>query len=58
MSFITQNDFETKAGQEKIIKAIHSLDYKVRELDQKVNDLAQRERSLERDISGHSSSKA
>ena len=54
MSLITQKDFETKGGQEKIVHAIHTLEQRVYELDQKYVDLAQKESMLERDMNGYS----
>ena len=52
MALITQRDFETKAGQEKIAKVIHSLEYKVHELESRLRELAEKEIALERDVGG------
>lgn len=55
MALITQKDFETKAGQEKIVKVIHNLEYKVHEIDQKLHELVHKENMLERDMGGYGS---
>lgn len=52
MPLITQRDFETKAGQEKIVKVIHSLEARLQELDQLVRECLQEEQRLESDIVG------
>lgn len=52
MQLITQHDFETKAGQQKIVMTIHNLERTVHELNQKVHDLAHKEGVLERDLQG------
>ncbi len=52
MHIISQRDFETKAGQEKIIIAIHTLERKVHELEKKAQTLNQAELSLERNLQG------
>jgi hypothetical protein len=53
MILITQKDFETKAGQEKIVKAIHNLEYKIHELDQGLQECQRKEDSLEGELSGY-----
>jgi len=52
MHLITQRDFETKAGQQKIVRTIHSLESKVHELEQMVQTLAQEEDRLEHELQG------
>lgn len=49
MTLLKPSDFETEAGQEKIIRAIHSLDHKVHELTESLHELARKEDVLERD---------
>ncbi len=52
MALITERDFETKAGQKRIIAVIHQLEVRVRELDTLVHDCLKKEDLLERDIRG------
>lgn len=52
MHLITQHDFETKAGQQKIIQTIHALESKVHELKQIVDKLTQEEDRLENELQG------
>jgi len=52
MHLITQRDFETKAGQQKIVQTIHTLESKVHELEQVVHKLAQKEDMLEHELQG------
>ena len=52
MTLLTEKDFDTKAGQKRIISAIHQLEVKVRELSQLVHDCLEEECRLERDLEG------
>ena len=52
MHVITQHDFETKAGQQKIILAIHRLESRVLELEKTVHTLAKENDMLEHDLQG------
>lgn len=52
MHLITRHDFETKAGQQKIVQTIHTLESKVHELERVVYKLAQEEDRLEHDLQG------
>jgi len=52
MHLITQRDFETKAGQQKIVQTIHTLEIKVRELQQMVHTLAHKEDILKHELQG------
>ena len=52
MTLITQRDFETKAGQEKIAKTIHNLEARVHELDCLVHDCLKEEHQLESELAG------
>ena len=52
MHVITHRDFETKAGQEKIITTIYNLDQKVHQLEKKLRSIELAEHSLERDLQG------
>lgn len=53
MHLISQRDFETKTGQKKIIESIRSLESKVRDLEQNVQVLSERENLLEQDLQGY-----
>jgi hypothetical protein len=50
MHVITSRDFESKAGQEKIITTIYNLERKVHELEKRLRKVDQAEHSLERDL--------
>jgi len=52
MTLLTQRDFESKAGQERIIKTIHKLESELHQLKTTVHQLAQEEKFLERDLQG------
>jgi exonuclease VII small subunit len=49
MTLLTQPDFDSKAGQTRIITEIHRLERKVHDLEQSVRKLDQTETALERD---------
>ena len=53
MTLITQKDFDSRAGQEKIVQAIHTLERKIHELDQKIQTLHEKEDALQRDVAGY-----
>jgi hypothetical protein len=50
MLIIQQRDFESKAGQERIIKTIHHLEVSVHELKRVVAQLSTEDQFLERDL--------
>jgi hypothetical protein len=50
MKLLTQRNFETKAGQEQIISAIHNLQRRVHELENSVELLSQQEARLEHEL--------
>ncbi len=50
MSLITERDFDTKTGQEKIVRTIHSLEQKVHSLEQKLHALTITSETLEHDM--------
>lgn len=52
MTLLTQKDFQTKAGQEKIIRTIHQLEVKLYEIETEFKKLSQKERSIERELQG------
>ena len=52
MTLLTQHDFDSQAGQAKIIAEIHSLDRKVHDLELAVRQLAQGEAAIERELEG------
>lgn len=52
MVLITQRDFQTKAGQERVVKTIHKLESRVHDLEQKIQILKQRDTFFERDLEG------
>ena len=52
MTLLSQHDFNSKAGQEKIITEIHRLDRKVQDLELAVRQLAQGEATIERELEG------
>lgn len=52
MVLLTQHDFETVAGQKRIITTIHSLEQKIVELDRLVHKCLRQEGRLEQDIEG------
>lgn len=55
MILISQKDFETQSGQEKIVRTIHNLEHKVHELEGKLNELANKESPLAQDMDGYGS---
>jgi len=52
MSLLTRYDFESVAGQERIITAIHKLEAKVHELQIEVHALQQQDSLIEDDLQG------
>lgn len=50
MTLVTLHDFETKAGQKKIIMTIHKLEEKVHELNHELDELTQKVETLEKDV--------
>jgi|AntRauTorckE5430_2_1112549.scaffolds.fasta_scaffold67141_2 hypothetical protein len=50
MILLSQRDFETKAGQTKIIQRIHQLEAKIHELELTVQELAQKDEMFEKDL--------
>jgi hypothetical protein len=52
MTLITQHDFDSQAGQTKIITEIHRLDRKVHDLELAVKQLTQGETAIERELEG------
>lgn len=52
MHLITQRDFETEAGQQKIVQTIHTLESKIHELEQVVHKLSQEADRLEHELEG------
>lgn len=52
MTLLSQHDFDSKAGQAKIIAEIHLLDRKVHDLELAVKQLAQSDAAVERELEG------
>jgi len=52
MLLLTQRDFESKAGQEKIIKNIHNLEVKLHELEIELRTLQQKDKMIEQELQG------
>lgn len=52
MTLISQRDFETKAGQERLVKKIHQVEVQVNELKEKIKKLERLEKAIERDLEG------
>ncbi len=52
MSLLFRKDFDTKAGQEKIIKTIHKLETKIHELEIVFHKLQKQEEKVERELQG------
>jgi len=52
MSLLKFKDFETKHGQEKIIKTIHKLETKLYELEIELHKLQQKEEMIEHEFQG------
>lgn len=52
MQLLTQHDFETKVGQEKIIKSIHRLEARLHELEAEVHKLQQKDELVEQELQG------
>ena len=52
MTLITSRDFETKAGQERIVKTIHHLETKLHDLECKMKNLEREERAIKKEIEG------
>ena len=52
MALITQHDFETKMGQQKIARTLHGLESKIHELEKQINKLKQEDKFFERDLEG------
>jgi len=49
---LSQRDFETKAGQEKIIKTIHKLEAKLHEIETELRTLQQKEAQIVQELQG------
>ena len=52
MSLLSQRDFDTKSGQEKIIRTIHSLEATLHEVELVVRKLQQKEKQTEQELRG------
>ena len=52
MSLITRNDFDSRIGQEKIIKTIHKLEAKMHELEIELHQLQKKEEMVEHEFQG------
>jgi|GEM_PF-1222649 exonuclease VII small subunit len=52
MLIIQQRDFESKAGQERIVKTIHHFENKLHELEHKIKNLERVEKAIEHELEG------
>ena len=52
MSLITHRDFESGAGQLKIMKTIHQIDRRLYALEKRVDELDRKELALEQEFEG------
>ena len=52
MTLLSQHDFETKAGQEKIVKTIHALEVKIREIEIEIHKFQQKEKMIQKELQG------
>jgi cell division protein FtsB len=52
MTLLSQHDFESRAGQEKIVKTIHALEAKIHEMEKEIHKLQQKEKMIEKDLQG------
>jgi len=52
MILLTQRDFESKAGQEKILKTIHQLEAKLHDIEIELHKLQQKEELFEHESQG------
>jgi hypothetical protein len=52
MLILTQRDFETVAGQERIIKSIHQLEAKVHKLELELHKLQQKDDLIDQEFQG------
>ena len=52
MKLITQKDFESKEGQQKIINSIHQLERRIHNLEKETKKQSHQDDFIERDLQG------
>lgn len=52
MSLLTRHDFDTVAGQDRVIAAIHKLEAKVNRLEVEIHKLQQQDSLVEDELQG------
>ena len=50
MILLTRKDFDSRSGQEKIVKTIHQLESKIHELEKTVYQLSKTDEMHEKDL--------